>query len=234
MSRLFEEAGYLKQAALIREKVLPLDKFKLFIDMDDPELVPEKMAKFIEEAEKYLDEPITFIPLSDYREFKINGNRTHYEKKFFSRRNMLFALSLAEHYENKGRFASKLCDVIWAMLEETSWVIHAHASTNPENPTAIVPPVYDEDTLHGIDLFSAATAALLVTALHYNREALDSLSPIIAEKIIYEVKKRIIKPYLSFNFHWSGECGNKVNNWNPWITTNILYVTALLEENEYD
>ena len=234
MSRLFKEFGFLDKADIIREKVLPLDKFKLFIDMEDPKLVPEKMAKFIEKAEAYLDEPITFLPLSVYREFKINGNRSHYEGMFFARRNMLFALSLAEYYEKKGRFVSKLCDVIWAILEETSWVIPAHALHNPEDPTALVPPVYDEQALHGIDLFSSATSALLAAVLRLNRKELDSFSPIIAQKMLYELKKRTIKPYLNHNFSWSGEYGNKVNNWNTWITTNVLFVTAMLEEDDYD
>ena len=234
MSRLFEESGFLAKADVIREKVLPLSKFKLFTDMDDPELVPEKMTKFIEEAENYLDEPISVLPLSVYREFKLTGNRSNYEKLFFQRRKMLFALSFAEYYENKGRFASKLCDVIWAILEETSWVIPAHAQVNPALPKAVVPPVYDEEALHGIDLFSSATAALLVTALHYNRGTLDSFSPIIAERMAYEIRKRTVKPYLNYNFHWTGEYGNKVNNWNTWVISNVLYVTAFLEDNEYD
>lgn len=234
MSRLFKECGFLEDTKATREKVLPLDRFKLFIDIDNPELVPEKMAKFTEKAEEYLDEPIQFLPLSVYREFKLIGNRSNFEKLYFSRRNMLFALSLAEYYENKGRFTSKICDLVWAILEETSWILPAHARTNPEDPMADIPPVYDEETLHGIDLFSAATASLLTTVLCYNREALDSISPIIAEKLTYEIRKRTIKPYLNYNFSWTGEYGNRTNNWNPWIISNVLFVAAMLEDNEYD
>ncbi len=228
MSKIFKEIG-----AVAQGNVLPLCDFKLFSDLESCEFVPEKMQKAVEAAEKYLKEDIPFIPLYNYREFKLIGNRSNFQSKFYKRRNALFALSLAEYYEKKGRFASKLCDVVWCILEETSWVIHAHAVHNPENPTANVPPVYDEDTLHGIDLFSAVTAAMLVTVLHYNRDVLDELSPIIAERIIYEVKKRAIKPYLSMHFGWSGEYGSKCNNWCPWIVSNILYVTAMIEEDNY-
>ena len=234
MSKIFKEMGFLSNPQDVRDKVLPLDKFELFADMDKKEIDPGKLAKLIESAESYLEEEIPFIPLYDYREFKITGNRNHFQSKYYKRRDALSTLSLAEHYEGKGRFASKICDLVWAILEETTWVIHAHASHNPENPKADVPPVYDESTLHGIDLFSAMTAAILVTVLRYNREVLDSLSPLIAERIIYEVKKRAIKPYLNHHFSWSGEYGSKCNNWCPWIVSNILFVTAMLEDNEYN
>ncbi len=234
MSKIFKESGFLDKPAVIREKVLPLNSFRLFTDMEKQELVPEKMAKFVEEAEKYLDEEIPFMTLYEHREFKITGDRSHYQKKSHKRRNMLFALSLAEHYEGKGRFTSKLCDVVWAILEETSWIVPAHATHNQTNPTADVPCVYDEETMHGIDLYTGVTAGLLATVLIYNREAIDSVSPIIAEKIIYEIKKKFIIPYLSHHPKWSGEYGGKVNNWCPWIVSNVLFVTAVLEDNDYD
>jgi len=233
MSRIFKELGFLTNAQETREKVLSLDKFVLFSDMEKKEIDPGKLAKIIEAAEKHLDEEIPFIPLYNYREFKLIGNRNNFQRKYYARRDALMMLSLAEHYEGKGRFASKICDLVWCILEETSWVIHAHASHNPENPTAAVPPVYDEETLHGLDLFSAMTGAMLTTVLYLNREVLDSLSPIIAEKIIYEVKKRTIKPYLNHHFSWSGEYGNKCNNWCPWIVSNMLYITAMIEDDDY-
>ncbi len=228
MSKVFRERQITADG-----KVLPLSEFRLFRDFESHEFVPEKMVVVVEKAEKYLEEDIPFITLYDYRLFKITGNRSDYQSKFYKRRDMLFAISLAEHYEGKGRFTSKIADLVWCILEETSWVIHAHAIHNPSDPTADVPPVYDEDTLHGVDLFSAVTGALLVTVLNLNRAALDELSPIIAERITYEVKKRLIKPFVSRHFGWCGESGGKCNNWCTWITDNMLYITALVEEDLY-
>ncbi len=227
MAKIFADNGI-----TAKDKVLPLSEFKLFLDIEDKSLRPEKMEAIIAEAESYLEEPIPFIPLSDYREFKITGNRNHFQSKYYKRRDMLFPMALAEYYEGKGRFTDKICDLVWAILEESSWVIHAHAIHNPAEPGADVPPVYGEENLHGVDLFSAMTAAILTTVLVYNRAALDSVSPYIAERLEYEIKKRTIRPFLSYRFGWTGEYGGKVNNWCPWIVSNVLYVTALLEENQ--
>ena len=226
-TKVFKERGISAEG-----KVLPLSKFKLFSDMDNPIVVPEKIDLIIKKAEEIVDNEIPFIPLSNYREFKITGNRSNFQSKYYARRDMLLYLALAEHFENKGRFKSKLVDVVWAVLEETSWVIHAHAIHNPADPKADVPPVYNETDLHGIDLFSAVTGALFATVLLLCREQLDSISPILAERIEYEVKKRIIKPFISHHFSWCGEYGSKVNNWCPWITENVLFITAVVEGNQ--
>lgn len=226
-TKVFKERGISAEG-----KVLPLSEFKLFSDMDNPIAVPEKIDLIIKKAEEIVNDEIPFIPLSSYREFKITGNRTNFESKYFARRDMLLYLALAEHFENKGRFKSKLVDTVWAVLEETSWVIHAHAIHNPADPKADVPPVYNETDLHGIDLFSAETGALFATVLLLCREQLDSISPILVERIEYEVKKRIIKPFISHHFGWCGEYGSKVNNWCPWITENVLFITAIVEENK--
>ena len=83
--------------------------------------------------------------------------------------------------------------------------------------------------MHGIDLFAATTAACMTTVYVYAKEALDSISPIICKKLYYNLKERIIKPFLHCPFWWTGETGSKVNNWGPWIISNILYTAALIE-----
>jgi hypothetical protein len=50
----------------------------------------------------------------------------------------------------------------------------------------------------------------------------------IPKRIDYELNHRIIRPYLDRDdMFWMGLHGEKVNNWNIWINTNIL-MTALL------
>ncbi|MBR7116510.1 MAG: heparinase II/III family protein [Clostridia bacterium] len=225
MYKVFKELG-----ASSAGKVLSREEFLQNSILAKPEFDDEKMKYIIEEAEGYLEADIPFLPLCGYREFKITGNRSNFQQPYSKRRDMLFALSLAEYHEGKGRFASKLADVIWAILEESTWVVPAHAVHNPTNPSADAPPVYNESDLHGIDLYAGSTGALLAMTLHFNREVLESFSPFLTERIEYEVKKRIIKPYISNVFGWSGEYGSRCNNWCAWINDNILYVTAMLEE----
>ena len=227
MYKVFKEMG-----ASSAGKVLSHEEFMKSSVIAKPEIDKEKAKLIIAEAEKFLEEDIPFITLYSYREFKITGNRSNFQRPYAKRRNMLYAIALAEYCEGQGRFTSKMCDLIWAILEETTWVVHAHAIHNPADPTADVPPVYNESDLHGVDLFAGATGALLTTVLNLNRPALDALSPIIAERMEYEIQKRIIKPFTSYIFNWSGSYGGKVNNWCTWITENALYITALLEKRQ--
>ena len=226
---MFKERGFTAQGL-----VLSREETVLFRDFEKRELDPEKMAPIVEAAEKYLEEDIPFLPLSLYRDFEITGNRSNFQRPYAKRRAMLFMLSLAEYYEGKGRFASKIYDLIWCLCEETTWVIPAHAVHNPVRPKPTVPSVYNDRELHGIDLFSAVTGAVLATTLKLNRALLDSLSPILAERIEYEIQSRIIKPFLSYRFSWSGEYGSKCNNWCPWITENVLYTMALTTDSMHE
>ncbi len=224
-TRIFEERSITSEG-----KVLQKSEFKPFSDIENLVAVPEKIELIIKKAEEYLETEVPFLSLSSYRDFKLTGNRSSYKPTYYVRRDMLYYLTLAEHFEGEGRFTSKLLDVAWAMFEETSWVVPAHARHNPTDPDANVPPVYNESDLHGVDLYAAVTGALLAMVLLLCREKLDAISTIITERIEYEIKKRILKPYLSHHFSWCGEGGKKVNNWCPWITENVLFATAVIED----
>ena len=221
--RVFRENGISASG-----KVLSYEDFKLYRDMKDATFDREQMKTIIRDAEKYLSEDIPFLPLSLYREFFINGNRANYEKGYFKRRDMAITLAVAEHYEGQGRFTEKLADVVWAIMEESSWIIPAHTWNSPSRPGTDVPEVYNSDALHGIDLFSAGTGAAMSAIIHYAGDALDTISPIIKEKLELTVNDRLIKPYVNSYFGWMGVFGGRMNNWCPWITCNALYAAALL------
>ena len=211
-------------------KVLPRSEFTLYLDMKENEIPEENRERIIKDAEGWLDKKIPFMPLSLYREFFLIGNRGNFESRFFERRNMALALAMAEYCEGKGRFTDKLADVVWAILEESTWVLPAHTTHSPTYPATSVPEVYNNERLHAIDLFSATTAATMTAVYKYAGAALDGVSPLITERLVYEIKNRSIRPYINTVFSWSGIFGNRTNNWNPWIVSNVLYVTALLEE----
>ncbi len=213
-------------------RVISKEEFLSSSPLAHPKLDEEKMRIIIEDAESYLECDVPFLRLSLYREFFVTGNRSNFSSPYQKRRNMLFTLSLAEYYEGEGRFTSKLCDLIWAVLEESSWVIHAHAVHNPTNNGNSVPPVYNETDLHGIDLYAGATGALMAMVLTLNGPTLDELSPILRERIEYEIQKRIIRPFISYVPSWTGEYGSRCNNWCAWICANVLFTAALIEERD--
>lgn len=226
MARVFKDSK-----ASAAGKVLSYDKFVMYADIENRVVSDDKKAMAIARAEKALDKEIPFLPLSLYRDFFLTGNRANYETPFFARRNIMLDLLFGEMAEGKGRFLDKLADVVWAILEESSWTLPAHAYTSPTIPTTQVPEVYNSERVYGLALFSAATSAALSAVYLHAKDALDKISPVICERIAYAVKERAIKPFLTCTFWWTGMTGGRVCNWLPWITSNVLYATAVIERN---
>ena len=111
---------------IAKGNILPSEEFKFLYGKEKLELNDRKMKAVVEKAEKYLDYVFPILPLSLYRRYYTDGDRTQYQNLYFPRRDALIYLSMAEMYERKGRFTNKLIDVIWAILEETTWLIPAH------------------------------------------------------------------------------------------------------------
>jgi len=228
--RIFEERKY-----DLRGKIVPMGQFRLFADMENGFLVPEfRHEALIRKAEAALEAEIPMLLASEYMLFCKNGNRSVYEDKCYARRDMLLDLAIGEHIENNGRFTDKLIDVLWAILEETTWTIPAHNRYRPAAIHANMPYAFG-NTVNYIDLFSAATGAAVAVAYYLHRESFDRISPEINNRIRYELDRQLLRPYMTDPImeeccKWSGISGNKVNNWCPWIVTNMLTVCALTVE----
>ena len=223
--RIFSERGF-----NLDGKVLSFEEFKPFSDTGKGiEFDEEQRLRLIYEAEKALEAPIPQLYASDYMKFTRIGNRGVFDRPYQQRRTMAQALAIGEYLEKKGRFLDKMIDVIWLLLEETSWVISAH-NWKPGEGNVCLPYIYKGDA-NFIDLFSGWTGAALATVYRLCYDDLNAVSSIITERIEYELERRIIKPFLNDcelwdTSGWSGFKGNKVNNWNPWIVSNVLTVTA--------
>ncbi|WP_161596642.1 heparinase II/III domain-containing protein [Chitinophaga vietnamensis] len=164
-----------------------------------------------------------------YLQFRDNGNRTNYENAQFERRKVLSTLVAGELATRNGRYIPQIVNGLWAILEESSWVLPAHvgaqkAGTDLPDPNEQI-----------VDLFAGETAATVAWTQFLLHDALDKYSPIINKRINYELQRRIVEPFLQRNdFWWMGFQGNHtVNNWNVWINTNVLE-TALLSVTDTD
>ena len=80
-------------------------------------------------AQNALTAPIPDLPASLFMEFVRIGDRKHYEKPYFQRRQMLEALVLAEGYEYRGRFIDRIIDYLWAIMGEYTWSLPAHVNS---------------------------------------------------------------------------------------------------------
>ena len=225
--RVFSERGYSAKGNL-----LPYDEFVLNLDLPrDARINDEVGAHYVEKAEEYLTKEIPLLPLSLYREFKLTGVRSNFEKYHHGRRDMLFYMTLAEAYERQGRFVEKICDVLWAILEETSWVIPAHYGYYPLNPEQQIPENYREDQMPGLDLYASTTASIVALTSLLLKNELDAISPAIRKRINHEVYLRDVRPFVTMPFYWSGEFGNgNVNNWVTHIVSGTLFAAAICTE----
>ena len=225
MPKIFETLKY----SGLAESILPVDRFQLFSDIGGLHIQPCWHDDLIKRAEKYEAMEYDILPAGIYMQFKRNGNRSVYQDLYYKRRKIVLYLALAESIEKKGRFIDKIVDGIWLLLEESTWVVPAH---NPSLPDMDCPlPYAYKEEVDFIDLFSAETGALLAFVYHMLGDRLDAITPLICDRILYELNRRITLPFLNNDKQWwMGFSGRRINNWCPWIASNVLTVCALCEK----
>ncbi len=227
--RIFAESNY-----DVKSLVLPIEEFKLFCDRENGfSLREDGRDAAIKNAEELLDKKYPAITATDYLVRFRTGDRAYFEDLYFERRKDLLALILAEVYEKSGRFTDKILDLVWMLLEESTWVIPAHLNPSQADTTHKLPYAYESKRDY-IDLFAGATGAIMAWTWYLCRDEFEKISPVINKRILEQLHDRIIVPFTEHTdtlawmgngkFHW-------INNWCPWVTSNVLTVCALTTKN---
>ena len=154
-------------------------------------------------------ENIPFLSYSAFNEYYLIGNRRTYESVYFQRRKLLNAFFLLTVvYEDNETYIKRLEDIIWAVADEFTWALPAHvAHIKNDRPL--------NEFAEFIDLFSAETGFALAEILNILGERLDIR---VRNRIVYEIRRRIINPYLrggEFSWekmknNWAAVCGGSV------------------------
>lgn len=185
---------------------------------------PSRQA-MVKDAEASLGKAYEPLPATLFLEYARSGNRSRFEAVQSGRRTHLRRAVLAECTEGKGRFLDDIADGVWAICEETFWGIPAHMSAQKRGVGLPDPaePI--------IELFSAETAALLAWTHYLLGSQLDKVNPLVRERLVNEVERRMLSVYRARqDFGWMGLNNDKpVNNWNPWINSNVLTCALLLD-----
>ena len=213
-----------KGCLLSREAYHPLPRIDERAVWDN--LDPEVKAYYAGQASALAGRPIPPLTARMYAEYFNSGDRQIFEKAYFDRRTTLFSLAVCECLENQGRFIPDIEDLIWAICEETTWVVPAHLYQNSlgdGKPRPLAQPLLAKSY---IDLFAAETASMLswVSYLLGSR-----LKAEIVSRLEDEIATRILDVYVAHpEMGWTGfNEGRALNNWTPWIYSNLLAVALL-------
>jgi hypothetical protein len=185
-----------------------------------PDSILKALVKAGEASLDYAFRPVTATVSLD---FVRSGDRERHRGVAYNKRYALTDLILAESIEGKGRFVEAILNGVWSICEESYWGVPAHISNtglpDVENPV--------------VDLFSAETAALMGLANYFVGDKLDAINPLVRKRMYYETNHRIFKPMLTDTdqYKWMSKT-QSVNNWNPWIMSNWMSATLMLEKDE--
>jgi hypothetical protein len=215
----------------LREIIIPANGWHPYpraAERSEWERLPDRIRlAHIRRAEEYLGAEWETPKASVFLEYARNGNRTNYQRIADLRRSQLADLVLGECCEGRGRFLDDIMNGIWTICEETYWGVPAHLGAQKRG-TGL--PDVTEPT---VDLFAAETAMLLAWTDYLVGPEFDRISPLVRERIRYEIDRRLISPNLERDdFWWMGFSGRTVNNWNPWICSNWLTCVLLVEPDE--
>lgn len=156
------------------------------------------------------------IPVLKYKEFKLfftTGNRSVYEKPYFARRRALCTSAmLSLIYPEEEKYFDYLMELIYAICDEYTWCLPAHQGELEPNNNARV------------DLFASETGFSLseiYTLLG------DRLEPLIKNRIVAEIDRRIVSPYTSVENYgwWENGC---TTNWAAVCTGSVASTLMLM------
>jgi len=159
--------------------------------------------KLIRQAAEYAEKPLPPAPDNLFLDYSRNGNREHWQKAEYPRRERVKLFTLAECLENRGRFIAPLEQAIASLCAERTWVLSAHDG-KLLNFSGQAHDIDLGDSMVGLDL--ATTDWLLG----------DRLSPATRRLIRQNLEVRLFQPYhaaatgTSPRFWWM----HGINNWN--------------------
>ncbi len=188
-------------------------------------LIPENLYdEFRRAGELMLETPIPQLPFSVFLLFGKDGDRKQYEDGYFERRKRLSILAALHLIDGGSRWISALEDLIWAICEESTWVIPACVGLNDN----AYPEVWDRPLppLELIDLFAGETSFALAELISLFD---GDLHPWVVDRVKKELKRRIIDVFFYDPLPQNWEM--KTNNW-PAVCAACLGGTVIYLEDD--
>ena len=176
-------------------------------------LAPADRADLLSLAENWRNRPYPVLTAGMYAAYVRTGSRSECQGPYFGRRRKLCAAALHVCLTDSDEFLRDVEDGVWLLCEETAWAVSAHAGLNGEHP-------FPDDRKTIVDLFAAQTGMILSFVCQLLG---DRLHPDLYDRARREVERRILRPFMESNDEWwMGYTRKDLNNWTPWIISNVL------------
>ena len=176
-------------------------------------VAPADRAALFSYAEKWHDQPWPVLTAGMYASFIRTGSRRECENPYFDRRRRLCSAVLHVCLTGTEEYLPDVEDGVVLLCEESAWAISAHANLSGEHP-------FPDERGSIVDLFAAQTAMILSFAAQLLEGVLH---PDLYERIRREVERRVLRPFMENDGEWwMGFTRKDLNNWTPWIISNIL------------
>ena len=164
-------------------------------------------------AEDWHQKPWPMLTAGMFASFIRTGSRRDCETPYFDRRRKLCSAVLHVCLTRDATLLPDVEDGLVLLCEESVWAISAHAGLNKDHP-------FPDDQGRIVDLFAAQTGMIL----SFTCQQLESvLQPDLYDRVRREVESRILRPFMEKDDEWwMGFYRKDLNNWTPWILSNIL------------
>jgi hypothetical protein len=177
-------------------QLTPRNRFQLFPPASDRAAWTSLGKADLEEMRRAADwavqQELEPLGAQEYMAYARRGDGT-YEQNYNRRRSRLCRLILGECALHDGRYMDEIVGLIWAILEESSWVLPRNNRARYAMKPVALPMVVSPD----VDGASARTASDLCWAAQLLGRELEEYTPEIASRIRYEVNRRLFIPLLS-------------------------------------
>ena len=213
------------------ERALTVTPIDLFPPMGDrgawENVAPADRQDLLDAAARYAAMPYPMLLATQYMAILRNGSRRAFEQPYFERRRKLIAAMLHCCLTGATDQLDDVVDGLWCICDESSWVVSAHnVNAIPGAPDRKTRPLPDTEKPY-VDLFAAQTAMVVSLVCRIMRDQLDQVTPMLRRRVRREVERRVLEPFMTHDdFWWMGFIRLDLNNWTPWIVSNVM-ATAL-------
>lgn len=187
------------------------------------------LDEIVERYEQVVSTPRVQLTASLYLDYQRTGNRTRYQDASNRRGNELLLATIIECCRNDGALMDDIMDLVWMILEESTWCYPAHNKS-----VATIADGLPDYNRWSITICSTQRMTDMAFVYQAVGEKLDEISKMITKRMKETVIEKVLMEMLNRDdYWWMGFGDKKPNNIGIWNWRNAL-VGALVFVDDMD